>query len=108
MFKRSIDYLAQINEICSANHINFSIILLPYEFQLRRENRQEYQPQQLMTEELGKLNIRVLNPATELAAVQNYRHYNLFGDGIHFSKKGHRYIFNYPKSHFFLLTNSML
>lgn len=99
-----MDLLAKIKEICIANHINFTIVLLPYEFQLRSDNLANNQPQLLMAEELQKMNVTVLNPAANLVDIQDSKQLYLYGDGIHFSKKGHRYIFDFLKKHYNLLS----
>lgn len=105
-FRNSIDYLIKIKEICTASHINFTIVLLPYEYQFRNKNLTANQPQQLMAEELHQKHVKVLNIAANPAHVDDEKQLYLFGDGIHFSPKGHRYIYNYLVKHYDLLSNS--
>ncbi|MBN2089844.1 SGNH/GDSL hydrolase family protein [candidate division KSB1 bacterium] len=105
-FRNSIDYFLKIKEICTASHINFTIFLLPYEYQFRDKNLTDNPPQQLMVEELHQKNVTVLNIAVNFDHVNDEKQLYLYGDGIHFSPKGHRYIFNYLKKHYYLLTGS--
>ena len=100
LFQKSIDSLKLISSICKNEGIDFNIIILPYEFQLRK-NISEAQPQKLLKEYLDKDSIKVLDPLPylRLKNIQSNKLY-LFGDGIHFSDSGHRLI-----AEFILKTN---
>ena len=88
-FKKSISIIYQMKELCNNYNIKFDIILLPYEYQLRNG---EFTPQSLMIDNLvDKINI--YNPfLTPVNTNQNPKIYYLYGDGIHFSNYGHKFI----------------
>ena len=78
-----------MNDFCSERKIAFDIILLPYEYQLREGY---FTPQNLMTEVLQN-KMSVQEPfQNKRDKVSNFKAYFLYGDGIHFSTFGHRYI----------------
>lgn len=75
--------------LASENNLRFEIVLLPYEYQLRQAN-DDFLPQEVMQTALQNLNITV-HDATEYLRSQEGRPATLyrFGDGIHFSPRGH-------------------
>jgi len=91
LFVNAINQLAELNRKCLINKVEFMVVLLPYEYQLRE--RDNYQPQELMKKYLEEKNIRVV--ATHTFMVGESIHSKslfLFGDGLHFSSIGHRWI----------------
>jgi hypothetical protein len=88
-FQNAIKKIYQMNDFCSERKIAFDIILLPYEYQLREGY---FTPQNLMTEVLQN-KMSVQEPfQNKRDKVSNFKAYFLYGDGIHFSTFGHRYI----------------
>jgi lysophospholipase L1-like esterase len=65
------------------------VYLLPYEYQLRKGIKN---PQQLFSEALKSHNIPVNDLAPAFAKQGNIKSLYLYGDGIHFSEKGHRVV----------------
>jgi lysophospholipase L1-like esterase len=92
-FLNAINRIVEISNLSRNRKILFDLILLPYEYQLREPNSQNLEPQKLMIEKLKPKGINVVNPFEELFSKdKNSKDYFLYGDGIHFSKYGHRYV----------------
>ena len=68
---------------------SFDLCLLPYEYQLREG---DFTPQNLLKEAI-KNKLNVLEPF-QIEADKNFnsKAYFLYGDGVHLSNFGHRYI----------------
>jgi hypothetical protein len=95
--------LIDVRDLCKDAGIPLDIVLLPYEFQLRKGSATHH-PQNVMLRELAVINV----PAHDvLENVDGGSHessdFYLFNDGIHFSRKGHALIMDYLKEH--LLNN---
>jgi len=92
-YKSAIESLKFINTILSKMNIDFKVILLPYEFELRNEFDVSKSPQSLLSQSLSSIGIRVF----DLLPMILEKHIPpedlyLYGDGIHFSNKGHKLI----------------
>ena len=97
--KNTINDIFEINNLCDEQNVNFSIVLLPYEYQMRDSNNLIDTPQKLMCENLTGKGITVLNPMYVLAESQfDSKTIFLFGDGIHLSNLGHRLIAEFMNS----------
>jgi hypothetical protein len=73
--------------------IEFTVVLLPYEYQLRDLNGGSDEPQRIMRAELESRGIEVLDPLPYMKACgMRPRKLFLYGDGIHLSAAGHRMI----------------
>jgi hypothetical protein len=92
-FKKAIQSLKKISEICQSHEINFTFIFLPYEYQLRKIDSTKFKPQKLMEHELSQSSISYLDPVRFLceSGIKSKKLF-LFGDGIHLSSIGHRLI----------------
>lgn len=85
--------LESIAELCFEHDYSCDIILLPYEYQLREHL---LEPQQLLAERLAGLPVEIYNPAQWLLnTAGSPDDLYLYGDGIHFSERGHRLIADY-------------
>jgi hypothetical protein len=86
-----IDRLLEIRRSCLQHGIAFTVVLMPYEYQLRRRNSAFREPQRIMTGEMDARGIDVLDPLPyfEASGVDSEDLY-LYGDGIHLSRTGHR------------------
>lgn len=96
-FDQSIRQLSQIVRLCREASIQFDLILLPYEFQLRDPaNLDVFQPQQIMVEVLSRFGISIYDPRDFLIEkMKRSKDFYLYGDGIHFSNDGHKLIAEY-------------
>jgi lysophospholipase L1-like esterase len=91
-FTASVRDLITVYEKCKELNLEFDLVLLPYEYQLRNYSEKwVLKPQELMQTILHQKNINILDCSEFLA------HYPgkpgelyLPGDGIHFSNSGHR------------------
>jgi hypothetical protein len=71
--------------------IAFTVVLLPYEYQLRDHESGRDEPQRIMGAELKSRGIEVLDPLPYLrASGMDSKKLYLYGDGIHLSAAGHR------------------
>ena len=92
LLQKSIDSLKSIASVCKLTGIKFNVIILPYEYQLRKNISAEG-PQLLLKKNLERDSIAVLDPLHYLKSlrIKSNKLY-LFGDGIHFSDLGHKHI----------------
>ncbi len=90
-FQKAISNLIDIKKILDENNISFTVILLPYEYQLRQNNPAQTKPQSIISSELREENIQVFDVLNS-DEFQGGKELYLFGDGIHFSNMGHRKI----------------
>lgn len=81
--------LGELSDLATAHGIPLEVILLPYEYGLRTG---EHAPRRLMADRLGALDIRVRDAGPELLPTGDPAHLYLYGDGIHFNRRGHRAI----------------
>ncbi len=94
---RSINNLKHISSACDSLGIEMQVVLLPYEYQLRKVRDTDesgspiFYPQKLMKAELKEFNIGVIDLRNAFKDdYRNSRDYYLYGDGIHFNKRGHK------------------
>jgi hypothetical protein len=94
-FLKTVEELAKIKSDCDAKGIRLTIILLPYEYQLRPGHDDRLLPQRLLTQACDSLDIAVIDPWRNLSsATGKSKALYLFADGIHFSPFGHRVLFD--------------
>lgn len=91
-FQEAIDRIITMRRLCQEREIKFDVILLPYEYQLRRPSPINFMPQQLMTSMLQAKGIEVFDPAKEAVKQNLSKELFEYGDGLHLSPAGHRYI----------------
>lgn len=92
-FKQAIRNLASIDSIAIENNIPFTIVLLPYEYQLRDDARITSSPYNVFEKHLSSEGIKYLNLTDQLSAYKTpSQELYLYGDGIHFSTLGHKLI----------------
>ena len=101
-----IQMLAKAAGICASKKIEFDIVLLPYEFQLRKNYTVEESPQSLMKKLLEPYGITLYDPLDFLIRGEfEPEMLYLFGDGIHFSKFGHRLLADFIKANMLIRQN---
>lgn len=89
-----------IADKCKEQNIRFTVLILPYEWQIRNYKSEDvFEPQKLLTDLLNKnQNINVVD--CKEAFQQNYKRskdFYLYGDGIHLSEAGHQLIAEFMK-----------
>lgn len=92
-YKSAVKSLRLISSILTNLNIDLKIILLPYEFELREGFKLSDTPQSLLSKSLNSADIQVydLLPIISKKNTSSEDLY-LYGDGIHFSNKGHKLI----------------
>ena len=97
-FDKAVSDMQEIVQLCESYNVSLKLILLPYEYQLRETANIEHSPQAILEKHLPD-HLAVMN------LVKAFREYDgdkselfLFGDGIHFSAKGHRLVASSLKS----------
>lgn len=94
-FISSMKIICAMHEKLKKNDVDFTVIILPYEYQFRKINIDVLKPQKLLTEFFQKTGIEScdLYPCFRGLGGDPKRFY-LYGDGIHFSEAGHKVIFD--------------
>lgn len=90
-FLASMDDLISIKSILSKRELEFTVVLLPYEYQLRVDDLNVKKPQETVTRFLEMNEINVFDLTSDLKTNDPSKLY-LYGDGIHFSNEGHKII----------------
>jgi len=94
-FDTTLEDIVLIKEYAGRMGARLEFVLLPYEYQFRSSNRV---PQRKMASVLESLQISYVDAARPMSDniragnLQDATAYYLYGDGIHFSVKGHRTI----------------
>jgi hypothetical protein len=99
-FKNSVNNLKHILSICDSLKINFILVLLPYEYQVRKFNQKNiFEPQNTLKISLvhNKVKLIDLREAYKYKTKNSDRFY-LYGDGIHFNERGNRLIAEYLRN----------
>lgn len=92
-FENAINSIKQINNILVDMNINFTIILLPYEYQMRPGFESHKTPQNLLIQKFLENDINVYDFTPNLKVIDlGEKDLYLYGDGIHFSKFGNKII----------------
>lgn len=85
--------LKAIAEACERSGVACDVVLLPYEYQIRQSLSE---PQRKFADLISDLPLSVHDPLPWLLErVDDSRSLYLYGDGIHFSEKGHRLLADY-------------
>jgi lysophospholipase L1-like esterase len=91
----SLRILDDLSASLRDRHIEFTVVLTPYEYQLRKKEEQYLLPQKILTAHFQESGIPFIDAYEYLArAGGDGRQYFLYGDFAHFSKKGHQVVFN--------------
>lgn len=88
-FQNALQIINKINAVCRAQQISFDLILLPYEYQLRTG---DFAPQSFLRTALQN-EVTLFSPfQSDAIPPENSKAFFLYGDGIHLSNLGHRYL----------------
>ena len=93
-FRRTIQVLRETHALLSRAGIPFLVVVLPYEYQLRRKDEGDLVPQRLLTAKLHELGI----PTSDLydafaASGRPSGELFLYADAMHLSREGHELVF---------------
>ena len=83
---RFVNAIVKIKAALDKSNIDFLVVILPYEYQLRVEGLKA--PQALLNSFLAKRNIKSLDLYEDFASL-NSEDYYLYGDPMHLSYLGH-------------------
>jgi hypothetical protein len=95
--RTSLSDLEQVQTVADSLEIDLSIIVLPYEYQLRNSSETTLRsPQTLLSEWANAQDLTLCDAfdALKVAGLPSRELYQ-YGDGIHFSPAGHRAIFQF-------------
>lgn len=94
---RAAGDLATIAALGSERGVEVTVVLLPYEYQLRQGRAEGIRrPQERMSARLRSIGITPLDPSAYLLQrVDDPADLFLYGDGIHFSSRGHELIYRF-------------
>ncbi len=93
-FRRTIQALDEIRTLLSKTGTPLVVVVLPYEYQLRRNDERDRVPQRLLERELRALGIPVLDLYDAfITGAQSTSDLFLYADAMHLSREGHELVF---------------
>ncbi len=103
---RMLESLHSLVEKFTAKGIDCRVILLPYEFQLRKNEQRYLLPQRILSDFMTEHHISFVDTFPYFAASgRSSKEFFMFGDHMHLSAKGHRVVFGILEK---VLTDSRL
>jgi lysophospholipase L1-like esterase len=96
-FTETMNILGEISNYLRERNIDFTVVILPYEYQLRERNEQNLLPQKRLGASLAEKSISYVDAYDYFARQSDAKEDYLYADFGHFSKKGHRIVFNLVK-----------
>jgi lysophospholipase L1-like esterase len=94
-FTQSLEILNEVNTFLRSRNIALTVVILPYEYQLRTKEAQYLAPQKLLTAHFKELGISYLDAYEYFERSEgDKKDFFLYADFGHLSKKGHRIVFN--------------
>jgi len=95
-FEKGIKVIKVINNYCNVENIDFVMIIVPYEYQLRKNNLQFKFPQEKIKDALKDYNIKFYDSfdffkSSKILSKKLF----LYADGIHLSNSGHKLLAEY-------------
>ncbi len=95
--RKGLKDLDETIDLVKSKKIKLTILMMPYEFQIREvDYHGRNKPQQLLSEFLQFKNVEYYDIAKAFDGNgENISDNYLYGDGIHFSERGHRIVANY-------------
>ena len=93
-FFRTINLLTEMDDLLTKRKIAFQVVLLPYEYQLRKREMGVLEPQEAMAKALpARVTLVDLYPCLSRQAKGSTSLF-LYGDPMHFSRAGHKAVFD--------------
>ena len=106
-YQFALKKLTEIQHICEEQEVGLQVVLLPYEYQLRRHLPIDSLnvPQEIFKKDLHALGIPVVDGLDFMRSqAGDSKKFFLYGDGIHFSDSGHRAFTEYMRGEVLLGT----
>ncbi|HEY0322594.1 MAG TPA: SGNH/GDSL hydrolase family protein [Pyrinomonadaceae bacterium] len=106
-FLETMSIYDEMNRYLQSRNIELTVVILPYEYQLRTKEEKNLLPQKLLTAYFKEKGIQYIDAYDYFArsggdAKEDY----LYADFGHFSKKGHRAVFNLLKERLDVLAST--
>jgi lysophospholipase L1-like esterase len=96
--QESFRILDELNTSLRDRNIELTVVITPYEYQLRKKEDQYLLPQKILTSYFQEKGIPYIDAYEYFARADgDERQYFLYGDFAHFSKKGHQMVFDLLK-----------
>ncbi len=94
LLNKSVEHIREIVQVARENNVQFELFILPYEFQIRnRSQKNIFNPQEILKQKLSSLELKIYDCTQAFTRFVNESEtLYLYGDGIHFSNRGHREI----------------
>jgi hypothetical protein len=93
-FIRTVALLTEMNDLLLKNKIDFQVVMLPYEYQLRERETSLLKPQELMAKTLpARVKLVDLYACLSRQEKDSARLF-LYADAMHFSRVGHKAVFD--------------
>ncbi|TVQ10861.1 MAG: hypothetical protein EA364_11675, partial [Balneolaceae bacterium] len=91
-FATAIDRIEIIRDMAEFNGIRFDLVVMPYEYQYRSGG---FHPQDVLVSALQQKGIRAHDARSAFEGYPDITSLYMYGDGIHFSEKGHRVLWDW-------------
>lgn len=88
-----LEIFADIDTKLKKRNIEFIVIILPYEYQLRMKEEKYLKPQKVLSKFLFERNIQFIDGYNYFDHRIDSKHYFLYADSQHLSKYGHKIVF---------------
>ena len=94
LLKKSVKNIVYMADICNKLKIDFCLFFLPYEYQIRSGNNESFhKPQKILSKLLYSYNVKTIDCVGAFEdGFMTPQQFYLYGDGIHFSRIGHKHI----------------
>ena len=96
-FTTAMNILEEMNTTARVRDIDFTVVILPYEYQLRTGDEQYLLPQKRLAAYFDEKGIDYIDAYDYFKRTGRSKDYYLYADFGHFSKKGHQMVFNLMK-----------
>lgn len=96
-FTSAMSVLDEMNTTLRARGIDFTVVVLPYEYQLRTGESQYLLPQKRLAAYFNEKGIAHIDAYDYFRQTGRVKEYYLYADFGHFSKQGHQMVFNLLK-----------
>ena len=96
-FANAMSLINEMKSNLGARGIDFTVVILPYEYQLRTGESQHLLPQKRLATYFNEQGIDYIDAYDYFRQAGDAKQYYLYADFGHFSRKGHQVVFNLLK-----------
>jgi lysophospholipase L1-like esterase len=94
VFARTMQPIANVAESLASRGIRLTVVINPYEMQLRAGAEADYRPQDKVTAYLAERSIRFIDTRNDFSHLASSKDAFLFADPMHLNETGHRIVFD--------------